>query len=330
MWRFIARPLDRFAIRSACGAVLPSPDGKSHLEEAVEFLGRDDFFLPVVEPAQVEFTSKQAFRFMSPMRSDSETNNTVRGHFEPAAKNWQERPSVILLHGWNSELQYQWQLPFWSQLLARAGVNAFRFELPYHASRRPTEPGAIQNFLSGNLLHVARATHQALADTRALALWLRAQGSPIVGLWGVSLGAGLAGLAVAHQSEFDLAALLTPVVRLDRALELAFCDPIRKEVQGLDKSFHSLNLIAHRPCVAGERLLFIVSELDLFAPAETIDELSATWRPEIWRYPHGHISILLSNRVMRRIAKWLAAKCEVVRSAAPASLRSGPQAGHPI
>jgi dienelactone hydrolase len=321
MWRFIAKPLDRFAIRSACGSVLPSPDGQSHLQEASELLRRGDFFSPAVEAAAVEFTSKSMFRFPSAIRTDSDSNNIVRGHFEVAAKNWQERPSVILLHGWNSELQYQWQLPFWSQLLARAGVNAFRFELPYHGSRRPMEPGAIRNFLSGNLFHVARATHQALADVRALALWLRAQGSPTVGLWGVSLGAWLTGLAVANQSEFDFAALLTPLARLDRALELAFCDPIRNEIGELDESFHSLNLIAHRPRVASERLLFVVSDFDLFAPLETVDELSAAWQPEVWRHTHGHISILLSNRIMRRIAQWMAAKGEASPSTAFAPLR---------
>jgi dienelactone hydrolase len=330
MWRFIAKPLDRFAIRTACGSVLPSPDGKSHASEASEFLSRRDFFSPEVEAAAIEFTSKTAFRFPSAIQTESRNNSIVRGHFESAAKHWPERPSVILLHGWNSELQYQWQLPFWSQLLARAGVNAFRFELPYHGSRRPSEPGAIRNFLSGNLLHVARATHQALADVRALALWLRAQGSPAVGLWGVSLGAWLAGLAVANQSEFDFAALLTPVVRLDRALELAFCDPIRDELGELDQSFHSLNLIAHRPRVAGERLVFVVSDLDLFAPLETVDELSAVWQPELWRYTHGHISILLANGVMRRTAKWLAAKSEAPRSMASAPLRLGARPSHRI
>src|SRR6267142_584404 len=130
MWRFIAKPLDRFAIRSACGSVLPSPDGQSHLNEASELLRRSDFFAPSVEPAAVDFISKSEFRFPSAVQTDSENNDVVRGHFEAAASDWPQRPSAILLHGWNSELQYQWQLPFWSQLLARAGVNAFRFELP--------------------------------------------------------------------------------------------------------------------------------------------------------------------------------------------------------
>ena len=315
MWRSIARPLDRFAIRSACGSVLPSPDGQPHIDEAAQFLRRPDFFAPQVEAARMEFTSKYDFQFSSPVRSDSENNDLVRGRFEPATENWPTRPSVILLHGWNAELQYRWLFPFWAQLLARAGVNAFMFELPFHGSRRPTEPGAIKNFLSGNLLHVTRATHQALAETRALALWLCGQGSPGVGLWGVSLGAWLAGLAAAHQPEIDLAVLLTPVSRMDRGLrDMPFRDSIRDDLRGIDEQFRLLNLIAHPARLSPERMLVVASELDLFAAPETIDELAAAWHPEVWRFQHGHISILLAARIMRRIVKWIASREGLARS----------------
>ena len=306
MWRFIAKPLDRFAMRSACGSVLPSPDGQTHAAEAVEFLRRADFFAPPVETPELKFVSKDSFEFLSPVRREYAATNVVRGRCEFAAREWRECPSVIMLHGWNASLQYQWQFPFWAQLLAGVGVNAFRFELPHHMSRTPKEPDAIRNFLSGNLLHVMEATHQTLADIRALASWLREQGSPSVGLWGVSLGGLLAGLAAAHQSEIDFAALLTPVVRMDRALrDLPFCDSIRDDLRGLDNQFRSLNLVAHSPRLTSDRLLIVASELDLFAPRETIDELVAAWHPEVWWFKHGHLSILLASRVMRRVATWI-------------------------
>jgi len=307
MWRLIAKPLDRFAIRSACGSVLPSPDGRSHAAEALELLRSPGFFSPATEAPKINFISKGRFEFASPRKSGVENNDIVRGRFEPAAKDWQTRPSVILLHGWNAELQYQWLCPFWSQLLARAGVNAFSFELPYHGARRPGRP--IQNFLSGNLLHVMCATHQSLADLRALATWLRAQGAPSVGVWGVSLGAWLSGLAAAHQPEIDQAVLVTPVVRMDRALrDLPFCDAIREDLRGLDEEFRPLNLVTHPARLASDRMLVVASELDLFAPGETIDELAAAWHPEVWKFQHGHISILLASGIMRRIAKWIAAR----------------------
>ena len=306
MWRFIARPLDRCAIRSACGSVLPSPDGQTHAAEAAELLQRPDFFAPRVDTADLKFINKNSFEFPSSVHREFIATNIVRGRCEFTEGDWRRYPSVIMLHGWNASLQYQWQFPFWSQLVARAGVNAFRFELPHHMSRTPTEPGAIRNFLSGNLLHVMQATHQSLADIRALALWLREQGSPSVGLWGVSLGAWLAGLAAAHQPEIDFAALLTPVVRMDRALrDLPFCDSIRDELRGLDEEFRLLNLVTHAPRLSPDRMLVVAPELDQFAPRETIDEFVEAWRPEVWRFQHGHLSVLLASGVMRRVAKWI-------------------------
>lgn len=309
MWRCLAQPLDRLAIRSACGSVLPSPDGHSHAAEAVALLQRPDFLCPSTSVAALEFTGTTTFQFPSTVCTGSVANDLVRGHCVLAGADWRKRPSVILLHGWNAELQYEWLLPRWSRVLARAGISAFRFELPYHAARRPGAGGGISNFLSGHLLHFAQATHQALADTRALALWLRAQGSPTVGLWGVSLGGWLAGLAVAHQPEINTAVLLTPVVRMERALqELAFFDPIRASLAGLETEFRSLNLVAHPAPTPGKHTLVVASQFDLFAPMETIDELERAWRPEVWRVPHSHISVLLSGAVTQRIVPWLATK----------------------
>ena len=305
MWRLIARPLDRIAIRSACGSVLPSPDGHSHAEEAAELLRQPDFFAPQASPAEVRFTGNTSFEFPSGFKSPYPSNNLVPGRCELTAGKWQQRPGMILLHGWNASLQYRWQFPYWSQLLANAGVNAFSFELPHHMSRTPRRAGAIRNFLSGDLVHVMRSVHQTLADVRALALWLRSQGSPRVGVWGVSLGGWLSGLAAAHQPEVQASVLLTPVVRMDRALkELAFFDPIREHLTGLEEQFRNLDLISHPPPRAGGCLI-IASELDLFVPLDTITELAQAWNAEVWRCRHGHLSVLMSRRIVCRIVEWI-------------------------
>jgi dienelactone hydrolase len=315
MWSFITKPLDRIAMRSACGSVRPSPDGDCHVEEALAMLKRPDFFAPDVAPAKLEEGPRDTFRFPSPFESSVPANNIVPGRMFLTGRDWQRKPSVILLHGWNAETQYDWIFPFWGQLLARAGVNAFAFELPYHSSRRPRDPQVIRNFLSGDLSHVMRVTHQALADTRALGRWLYDNGAPCVGLWGVSLGAWLSGLAIAHQPEFDSAVLLTPVVRMDRALrELPFCEPIRDQLTRHEHAFTPLNLITHAPPVDPRRVLVVASQHDLFAPRETIDELERAWRPEVWRVPHGHITALIATHIIRRIVKWMAATLLATRN----------------
>lgn len=295
------------------GSVRPSPDGDAHVAEAIELLTRPTFFAPEVGAADVHLGSRDVLEFSSLVPSGCAENDRVRGKFFPTDGAWRKRPATILLHGWNAELQYQWMFPYWGQLLARAGVNAFTFELPYHASRKPRSRDAIRNFFSGDLRHVMRATHQALGDARSLARWLYAQGVPSVGLWGVSLGGWLAALASAHQGEFTNAVLVTPVVRMDRAFrELPFCEPMRSGVAELDHgAFTALNAVTHRPLCGGDNVLVASSRHDLFAPAETIDELEQAWRAEVWRFNHGHVTVLLSSRVMRRIVKWVAAHANI-------------------
>jgi len=272
----------------------------------MELLRTPGFFAPDVPAARVEFTSREMFRFASPVPSGIPENDVVRGRMMKGGRDWERRPAAILVHGWNAELQYQWMIPFWSALLARAGVNAISFELPYHSSRRPRGPEAIRNFFSGNLLHVARATHQTLGEISALTRWLREAGAPQVGVWGTSLGAWLSGLAIANQPELGFSVLFTPVARLDRALrDLDFCAAIRGQMNDFEAELAPLNLVSHRPLCAAEEVLVVSSDHDLFAPEETIVELERAWMPEVWRLPHGHISVLLSAYVIRRIVKWI-------------------------
>lgn len=306
MWRLVAKSLDWLAIRSACACVRPSPDGKSHAEEARALLQSPDFFAPEVSAAGLEFIDGRHFQFPSPVQSDSMVNDTVQGFCRLAGGDWRERPSAILLHGWNAELQYHFQMPRCARLLAEAGVNAFCLELPYHASRRPTYPGEISDFASGNTLHIFRATRQALAEIRALTLWLRAQGSPTVGLWGTSLGGWLSGLAAANQPGLDWAVLFTPVPRMDRALrELALAPHTRSQIAELGDSLRRISLTDHEWPLDPQRLLVVDSQHDLFVTRQTIDELCRQWGGELWRVPHSHITAMFSGALPRRIASWI-------------------------
>jgi hypothetical protein len=284
-----------------------------HAPQAEALLNNPKFFCEFNDlPPQLAFSSEKQFHFSSPISSRWAQNNRVTGKLYRAGRDWRSRPSVILLHGWSAELQYRWQFPLLATRLARKGINAAIFELPYHGQRRPTEPGAIQNFISYDLLQMLQATQQALADTRALSAWLAAQGSPSIGLWGISLGAWLAGLLICtHKAAAEYAVLLTPVARVDKAIqELAFCESIRCSLQGAAPvQLEPLNLSSHSPLIARENILIAESRHDVFAPVETIEHLWHSWgQPEIWRLPHGHITVLVSPFIMNRIVKWIRKK----------------------
>lgn len=308
MMGFLTRPLDRIAIRSAMASV-KVVDGCGDIDAAEKVLREPDLFeAPVAAARDLAFTSEHDFQFSSPGDNPWPENNVVHGKFYKSGKHWRDKPGVILLHGWNGELGYWRQFPYLAWRLNRHGLNAAMFELPYHAQRKPASPDAITNFISHDLVCMIEATQQAMADARALLGWLLAQGSPAVGFWGVSLGAWLAGLLACYESRTHFSVLMTPVNRMDRAIrELAFCEPIRRSLGDARLPLERLNLLHHRPVPSPRNILLVQSLYDLFAPSETVEELWRAWdQPDIWRFRHGHISILMSVPIMERIVRWIA------------------------
>jgi hypothetical protein len=302
------RPLDRLALRLGSRSVERSAVVPSRLSEAREYLERENIWgsckgaIP-----DVSLRPPDGFEFRSAVTVAAAHSNTVHGRWFRCPGAWQERPAVILVHGWNDELNYRLAFPFLSRWLVRRGINAAILELPYHGDRRPRPPGAVRDFISEDLLQVVQATHQATTDLHSLREWLLSQGCPQVGLWGVSLGAWLTGLCVCADAQWSFAALVNPIARLDVTVaKLAFCAPIRRSLGDATLPWEALCLTQQRPLVAQDRLLIIKSEYDLIAEPEPIEELWRAWeQPEMWREPQGHISALLSIPVLRRLVRWV-------------------------
>ncbi len=309
MHAFVTKPLDWFSIQLARLTVHSSDGTNEHVAAAQSLLDHPDLFCDFVEaPCDLRFVGKRKFTFSSPLTTPWSENNMVHGRLFRCGKHWRDRPAVILLHGWNAETGYRVLFPYLARRLVRAGVNVAMIELPYHCQRKPRGSDAIRNFLSDNLERVVEATRQSIADTRAMLAWVKAQGCPRVGLWGISLGAWLGGLVACADTRTSFAVLMTPVSRMDRVIaELDFCEPIRRRLNGTAIRLDRLNLVAYRPRPLPQDVLIIQSAHDLFAPSETIEELWRAWdQPEMWRLAHGHISILMSAPMMERTVNWVA------------------------
>lgn len=313
MWPPLARQIDRWAIRLACrtGDGL-APGACPHtLSAALTRLEGHDF-ATTARNARVtlRFRNASRFEFETPLRSPWSRNNRARGRLHATRPDWQTQPAVILIHGWNGEYQYRLQFPWLAGKLARAGFTVIRFVLPYHGARKPRGPGVVRNFISADPLRTVEAVQQALAETSALAAWLQEQGASRVGLWGISLGAWLAATTLTHDDRIDFGVVMTPVADMARALdELPFCSPARRAWGGQVPNLEKLDPARRPPHCDRQRVLIVKSEFDLFAPGETVERLWEAWRqPEIWRLPHGHISILFSLGVMERVVRWIA-KC---------------------
>jgi dienelactone hydrolase len=304
---FVCKTIDRLVIRSAAAA-LPDEERDCHIAEAIELMADPAFLNFSVDAPDLREEASGAFSFPSTVKSPWPENNVVHGKIYRSGGEWSRRPTALMLHGWNGESGYYWQFPYLARRLSRRGVDAAMLELPYHARRRPSTPGAVRNFISRDMLRMAEATRQAVADVRALAAWFRRQGSPSVGVWGVSLGSWFGGLAASYDPGIRFAVFLAPVVRMDQAVhELEFCAPIRRALAGQDVSLGHFNLASHPPAAEPRKTLIVNPIYDLFAPATTIEQLWEAWgRPDIWRERHGHISILASVPVLERIVRWVA------------------------
>lgn len=304
------RPLDRAAIRTACRSVR-SPRVRRAPTASSEALKHPDYFADLAAGAPLEFYEGDYFTYGSPVTTEWPENNSVFGRLfrsKQARRNpgAGKGPAVVLLHGWNGEQGYRFLFPPMARRFAGLGLTVAMIELPYHGSRKPRS-GSLRNFLSGDLEHMMEATRQAVADIRAMIDWLHEEGFGPVGLWGVSLGAWLGGLVGCADRRVGAMVLMTPVARIDRAIEtLEFCRHIKDSMQGVDISAAELNLTACRPQIAPEKILLVESIYDLFAPAESVEELWERWgRTDIWRVRHGHISVLFSVPIMERTGRWL-------------------------
>jgi len=262
------------------------------------------------QPAKVEFDSPRHFRFPSPQPCALPENNIVHGRLYRCSGRWQERPTVVLLHGWNSSLSHRFRFPWIAHWATRAGFNAATLELPYHFQRRPRHPGGLR---TPYFLRLAQMRAQAAAEIRALTGWLLQQGCPAVALWGSSYGALLAGLTACRDARSAAVVMAVPGISMksvssDRILRRSVrqvWQAQRAAREVLDST--ALNLISLRPLIPRQNILLIEAIHD--ALAEPTEELWRQWgEPEIWRVPHGHFSFSLIGApclMTRRVLRWL-------------------------
>jgi dienelactone hydrolase len=311
--------IDWLSIQKNCRRA-PRFDGQTlRLEEAIQFLNGPDFIPAESKPARVEFNRDKPelnFRFPTPRQSSFVENNVVHGRFYRCAGCWQERPTIILLHGGSvgrgrrSSLGYRFGFSLIARRCNRAGFNAATLEAPYHFQRHPRQPEAMSQV---DCLRMAEATSQEVAEIRALTGWLLGEGCPAVALWGISMGAWLAGMTVCRDARFAAAVMTLPTVRSNPSYaDRIIWRSVRKawrEVFAADEALDDtpFNLTRARPAIPKENILLVEGVHDLVTPAEPIEELWQLWRqPDIWRLPHGHISLSLClTGLISPVLRWL-------------------------
>jgi dienelactone hydrolase len=311
--------IDWLSIQKNCRRAPPFDGQTLRLAEAIQFLKGPDFIPAESEPARVEFNLDKPelnFRFRTPRPSSFAENNVVHGRFYRCAGRWQERPAIILLHGGSvgrgrsTSLGYRFLYPLIARRCNRAGFNAATLEAPYHFQRHSRQPGAMRQV---DYMRMAEAAGQEVAEIRALTGWLLGEGCPTVALWGLSMGAWLAGMTVCRDARLTAVVMTAPVVHSNPAYASRIIwRSVREAWQGVCAADEALdetpfNLTRARPAIPKENILLVEGIQDLVTPAGPIEELWQLWgQPDIWRLPHGHISLSLCLAgLISPVLRWL-------------------------
>jgi pimeloyl-ACP methyl ester carboxylesterase len=320
----LAKFIDWLRIQKRCRR-RPSIDRRTlRLQEALQFLMGPDFIPAESEPARVEFSPSPSglhFRFPTPRPCGVAENNIVYGRFYRCAGRWQERPMVVLLHGGNAgagnagSLGYRFGFALIARRCNRAGFNAATLEAPYHFQRYPRQAGIVSPV---DYLRMAQAVAQAASEIRALTGWLLAEGCPAVALWGLSMGGWLAGMTVCREARLAAVVMTLPVVRSNPSCaDRIIWRDVREAWQGLRWAEERLdttpfNLTTARPAIPKKNILLVEGTQDLLTPPEPIEELWQLWgQPDIWRLPHGHMSLSLSlGGLTGPVLRWLAPRLD--------------------
>jgi len=193
------------------------------------------------------------------------------------------------------------------------GVNIAVPVLPFHGPRRVGRRGG-DGFLSGDFVDTVHAQAQAVWDIRRLVGWLRAQGAPGIGVYGISLGGYTAALVASLEDE--LACVIAGIPATD-FVRLARAHAPEMLVRAAERAGYSLERI--------ERLLRVVSPLALpprvpharrFLYAGLVDRLaSPDQATDLWRhwgeprtlwYHGSHVSFMWEPEIQPLLAEALA------------------------
>jgi dienelactone hydrolase len=321
----LAKLLDWLAIQLVWGfrvkslLKLQSPTPSPKLEEALQCLKGPDFIPVESPPARLEFNPARSglhFRFPTPRPGEFAENNVVYGRLYRCTEDWQKRPVIILLHGAGGDPDYHFEFPLMARHCNRVGFNAATLMSPFQFQRRPRQLEKRLNW-PDYLLMAEIDYAQAVAEIRALAGWLLAEGCPAVALWGNSYGGALAGLTACSDARLSAVVLAAPGLDMNVFLSAAkhiVWPHLRKELQRQQPACEALNrtalnLTTLRPCIPKENILLIEAIHDLFVDRKSMEALWHAWgQPDIWRLPHSHAGKSLVPGLTGRVLRWLSSR----------------------
>ncbi len=223
------------------------------------------------------------------------------------------RPALIFVHGYGMG---------WAPLDARAagvewlrrdlGLDVALFALPLHKARSPGRRAG-SGFLEGYPLWTNAVMDQAVWDLRRLAGFLRAEGAPAVGVFGLSSGGVAAAVLASVEERLACAVVMTAPSSLE-ALFWRLLGPARSaEVRAAGLTPHILERawarhapLRLRPRVPHAARLVVGGLADRIVPPEQVTALWEHWgQPAVHWFPGTHVAWRQTAAIRQRIATHL-------------------------
>ena len=182
------------------------------------------------------------------------------------------RPAIVCLHGYGAGVHRFEEIAWNARWLYSKGLDVALLTLPFHALRAPRGRNSPM-FPSASVGRTIEGFGQAVWDTRALLSWLRARGSPLAGLAGMSLGGYTAALTATVEAKLDYAILFIPLGDLTdvtvehEALRGKEIPPF--VVEAGKEALRLVRPLARTPLIPGDKMLVAAARADRITVVDT-------------------------------------------------------------
>lgn len=241
--------------------------------------------------------------FPSPIETPFPINNTVHVRHFRLTRHGDGGPTIIMVPGWRmNDFAF---FDIWCWQFAAWGYNSVLIDIPYHMQRTPEGCFSGQIMLTEDTRWSVLSLKQCFAEVHLLANRLRADGAPLIGTFGVSFGAFIAGLYVCQAENADFSIMgMPPMEVLDTLQKTHLAEGMRKlERQGVstmltDKRIPRIfNMCEMDLKVPRENVFIAMGWYDRLVDPQTVRDTAERWGGLPWlkMYDAGHISTFAMN-----------------------------------